>query len=95
MLSAVESIEILSEILSAKEPIKTQFIKSFQNDIWDEKLIKNELYEILSELAYDLDFYEPNEEWRKEYNGYYGCETLEAILKKGIDKIVDYTKSIS
>lgn len=56
-------------------------IKSFQNEVWDDESIKDEaLHEILSELAYDLDFYETNEEWRKEDPSYQG----DGRLKKEI-----------
>lgn len=31
----------------------------------------------MSELAYDLDFYEPNEEWKKEDTSYYSEDRLD------------------
>lgn len=88
MKSIVEIIESLNKILSESEPVRTELIKSFQNEVWDDESIKNEfLNEILSELAYDLDFYEPNEEWRKEDPSYYGDDRLKKEIRKAIKKL--------
>lgn len=90
MKSTVEIIECLNKILSESEPVRTELIKSFQNEVWDDESIKDEaLNEILSELAYDLDFYEPNEEWRKEDLSYYGYDRLKKEITKAIKKLQD------
>jgi hypothetical protein len=65
-----------------------------QSRIWDDKIIDDEaLNSILSELAYDLDFYEPNEELRKESSNYYGNDYLHTLIQESINKIVLYTKT--
>jgi hypothetical protein len=88
MKSTIEIIESLYKILSEREPVRIELIKSFQNEVWDNESIKNEtLNEILSGLAYDLDFYEPNEEWRKEDPSYYGDDRLEKEIKIAIQKL--------
>lgn len=81
-------IEHLNKILLEKETARMELIKFFQNEIWDDESIQDEkLNEILSGLAYDLDFYEPNEEWRKEDPSYYGNDRLEEEIKKAIQKL--------
>jgi hypothetical protein len=88
MKSSVELIQILNRILNVSTSEKVTLVKTLQNEIWnDESLQDKALNEILSELAYDLDFYEPNEIWKKESPNYYGDERLDEIIKSGIQRI--------
>jgi hypothetical protein len=75
-------MEILEKILTDKLDRK-RLISEFQELIWNDENAN----EILSELAYDLDFYEPNEEWRKESLNYYGDGRLEEVIKTAIQKL--------
>ena len=75
-------MEILKRILKEKENRK-QLIQEFQKLIWSDEKASEEL----SELAYDLDFYEPNEEFRKEDPSYYGDERLEEEIKLVLQKL--------
>lgn len=94
MKSTVEIIQSLNYILDAQHPERTELVKKLQNAIWNDESIEDErLNEILSELAYDLDFYEPNEEWKKESPNYYGDERLEELIKLGMQKIEEYSKA--
>jgi hypothetical protein len=94
MKSTIEMIQSLNHILDAQNSERTELVKELQNEIWsDESIQDDKLNEILSGLAYDLDFYEPNEEWKKESPNYYGNERLEEVLKLGIQKIEDYNKA--
>lgn len=94
MKSTVEIINILRHILDAQLSERTNLIKELQNEIWnDESIQDDKLNEILSELAYDLDFYEPNEEWKKESPNYYGDERLNELLQLGIQQIENYNKA--
>ncbi|MCX2433425.1 hypothetical protein [Pedobacter sp. GR22-10] len=94
MKSTVEIIESLNYILVALHPERTELVKKFQNEIWDDESIQDEkLNEILSELAYDLDFYEPNEEWEMESINYYGDKHLEELIKLGMQKLEEYNKA--
>jgi hypothetical protein len=89
MLPLTEIIIDLNGILKEKEPLRSELIKSFQNKIWDDESIKEEaLNETLSELAYDLDFYQPNEDWRKGNDSLYGTDRLEEIIKSALQKLV-------
>lgn len=75
-------MEILGKILTDKLDGK-RLISEFQELIWNDENAN----EILPELAYDLDFYEPNEEWRKEDPSYYGDDRLEVVIKTAIQKL--------
>lgn len=75
-------MEILEQILKDKQN-RSGLIKKFQELIWNDENAN----EILSELAYDLDFYEPNEEWRKQDPSYYGDERLEEEIRTAIKKL--------
>jgi len=87
MKSINELIQILNQILDENSN-KVELVKTFQNEIWNnENLQDSALNEILSELAYDLDFYENNEKWKKESQNYYGDKRLEEIVKSGIQKL--------
>lgn len=88
MKSNVELIQLLQTVLVAEYRIKQGLIKEFQDEVWNDESIQDEtLNEILSQLAYDLDFYEPNEEWRKESLSYYGDDRLEEVVKTAIQKL--------
>jgi hypothetical protein len=75
-------MKILERILDDKLNRKN-LISEFQELIWNDKNAN----EILSELAYDLDFYEPDEELRKEDSSYYGDNRLEEEIKLAIRKL--------
>lgn len=65
-----------------KSRSRERLIFEFQELIWNDENAN----EILSGLAYDLDFYEPNEELRKEDPSYYGDDRLEEV-KSAIQKL--------
>ncbi|MGV8094871.1 MAG: colicin immunity domain-containing protein [Mangrovibacterium sp.] len=88
MKSTVELIQALKQILETPISKRAEFVKAFQNEIWnDESIWDEKLNEVLSELAYDLDFYEPNEKLRKESPNYYGDERLEKEMHNVLNKI--------
>jgi len=64
--------EKLEKIITNKES-RSNEIKEFQTLIWENDLsFCNEVNECLSDLAQDLDYYEKNDEIRKEDSSYYG-----------------------
>lgn len=75
-------MEILEKILNDKANRK-QLISEFQEFVWND----DNANELLSQLAYDLDFYEPNEDLQKEDQSYYGDERLEKEIKSVIQKL--------
>jgi hypothetical protein len=74
-------MEILKKILDDKLNRK-RYIFEFQELIWNDENAN----EILSELAFDLDFYEPDDELRKEDPSYYGDDKLVEVLKSAMQK---------
>ncbi|WP_259068290.1 hypothetical protein HDF24_08775 [Mucilaginibacter sp. X4EP1] len=94
MRSTIEIIEILNKILVEDEPFKSELIVDFQTDIFkDESIVNESLDEIISDLAYDLDFYEPKEELRKQDSSFYNNERLAQIIKASIIKINNYNEA--
>lgn len=75
-------MKILEDILIDKQN-RTALIKKFQNLIWDD----DNANEVLLTLAYDLDFYEPNYDIRKDDIVYYGDERLETEIKIALQKL--------
>ncbi len=84
-------MEILRNILSDKDKRGT-LIEEFQEKVWNGAGYSTDerVNEILSELAYDLDFYEPKEEWRKEDSSYYGEERLRQEIHSALQKLEEY-----
>ncbi|HET8574613.1 MAG TPA: hypothetical protein VFM02_00370 [Candidatus Paceibacterota bacterium] len=82
---------ILDENITAEE--KDANIRIFQEIVWDDNDDDSELDEIVSQLAYDLDFYESNEESRLESLSYYDDTKLREIVKNGIQEIEEYLKN--
>jgi hypothetical protein len=90
----VEILQSLRYILDAQPLERVKLVKKLQNVIWDDESAQDEKLDgILSELAYDLDFYEPNEEWQKESPNYYGNEHLEELIELSMKKIEEYKKA--
>lgn len=86
-------IKILEE---AKEGIgyeRYNKIKEFQRIVWDDNTIEDVfINDLLAQLAYDFDYYEPDESKRKEELSYYGDEQLLKELKLGLEKLKELKK---
>jgi len=81
-------IEILNNVENISGSERTDKIKQFQKIVWDDETIQDEtLNNILSTLAYDFDYYEPDEKMRKEAPNYYGDERLLEEIKAGLEKL--------
>lgn len=67
-------------------------IAKFQEKIWNEIEINSdsEIWEMLSELAYDFDYLEQDRELRKEEPSFYGSEKLEKHICESLKKIQTY-----
>jgi hypothetical protein len=83
--SIENSFKILNKILAEKNN-KKKLIEDFQQSIWN-STNNSTAHEILNELAYDLDFYETNEQLLKEDSSYYGDERLVKEIETAINKI--------
>ena len=82
-------MEILKQILISKSNRK-QLIKEFQNQVWNKHInVSESINNILSELAYDLDYYEPDDILRSQDNSYFGNDKLEQEIQITLKKIAD------
>jgi hypothetical protein len=82
-----EIINTLGMIISDKIN-RTKLIKEFQQKVWNEELDVNEnVRNTLLELAYDMDFYEPNEALRAEDLSYYDDIKLENEIQSALKKL--------
>ena len=62
--------------------------------VWDDMSVQDDkLNDILTDIAYILEDYEPNEEWRKASLSYYGDERLEREIKSALQKLEQYASS--
>ena len=82
-------------IQNASNGMELILIQDIQTHIWDDNTIDDEyLNDLLTDIAYRLDFYEPNAEWRKESPNYYGREKLNHEINWAIDEINKYENKI-
>ncbi|MCX8486568.1 MAG: hypothetical protein ORN53_05235 [Crocinitomicaceae bacterium] len=75
-------MEILEKIVRDKLNRKL-FISEFQESIWNAENAN----EILTELVYQLDFYEPDETKRREDPSYFGDDKLAAEVALAIQQL--------
>jgi hypothetical protein len=89
-------IETLSQALREHDRRK-QLIKEFQQRVWDASPNPSERWEwaILGDLAYDLDFYEPDPDARAEDASFYGDERVEKEIRLALEKLVNQAESES
>ena len=80
--------EILEQILKSEGPKRERLIKEFQQKVWngaDDFSVSGS--EALAELAYDLDFYESDENARREDSSFYGDERLEREIRRALERL--------
>lgn len=78
----------MNEALAASGQERMLILKEFQDIAWNDVSIEDEqINDILTDAAYILDFYEPNEAWRKEDPSYYGDERLVEEIKSMLQKL--------
>lgn len=81
--------EMIVQLLISSEPERSKKISTFQQLIWKDKSIdfEEDLYEILHNLAVDLNYYVPNPEWRKEDSSYYDEQGLITNIEEALQAI--------
>jgi hypothetical protein len=64
-------------------------VKICQDIIWNSEIdnLSEVQNEILSDLAHDLDFYEPNPDWRSQDSSFYGEDRLECEIREALSKL--------
>jgi hypothetical protein len=88
-MTKIEQIkDLLYKVQRTYAHEQAEYIRELQNKIWDETNdLNDDLQEILSDLAYNLNFYERDERYRDEDLGYYGDDKLSRIVDEAINKI--------
>ncbi len=87
-------IKILNKAQNLNGFERVNKVKEFQKIVWDDETIQNEiLNDILSTLAYDFDYYEPNKKMRDEDSSYYGDERLSKEINAGLEKLKKYQEA--
>lgn len=78
-------INLLKKILESTDN-QQELISEFQNHAWNIK-DSDPISNILSDLAYDLDFYEPDSIKKNEDPAYFGHEKLIKEIQDSLKKI--------
>lgn len=89
MLNYDNILAILSRIAESTE-IDADSVKEFQRLVWIAQVPvaeQGDAWGILSELAYDLDFWEPDSKLREEDPSYYGDERAREEIRLAIRKL--------
>jgi len=86
-----EITQMLRNILQFDGKARAEAIKNFQNAIWEPtpETDSQPWYDIANDLALDIDYYEPNPEWRRECFSFYGDEKLEEIINTALRDLRD------
>lgn len=90
-IPSVESLVAKLEAALRQPEHRAQLIDEFQQAIFNAPaaMPKTCEWEILGELAYDLEFYEPNPRLRVESTSYYGDERVEQEIISALEKLRD------
>lgn len=87
-------ISLLADILSDKSH-RYQKVTDFVTTVMQCDKAENGKYQYpdaINDLAYDLDFYDPNPEMQKKY-GFYGDERLEILITNAIKELKGHNKA--
>lgn len=84
-------IDLLRQALECPDERITK-VKEFQRLVWEAE--ENEiqpserwLWDIFDDLAADLEYYEPNEVWRKESPLFFGDEKVRQLIEEALSRI--------
>ena len=88
MASTDELVAILREALQSRSGRKER-IGRFQQLVWNlpELDSGDEAREVFADLAYDLDYYEPDPRVRGEDPSFYGDERMEEEIREALNKL--------
>ncbi len=86
-------ISLLTEILSEPEKRKRS-VQIFQEEVWQGRAVFNEKWveEMLSDLAYDLDYYESEPSRCQEDSTLYGDDKLEIEVRRVLAKMKEFSR---
>lgn len=77
------------EQLLADSGQRLEHLRRFQEAVWGEEVADADpdVDDLLGELAYDLDFYEPDPRARAEDPSFFGDERLEREVRAALDRL--------
>lgn len=95
MASIAEVVESLRDILRATGSEREELVSRVQKVILNDTdlVLDAEAEGILVDLAVNMDYYEPNPEWRRHDPSYFDDARLEEYVKVGIRDIEQYLRS--
>jgi hypothetical protein len=91
MLTIPELVQLL-ELAISDRGRRAEHIQVFQNHIFGHEDLgfeHPEVEEVLRELAYDLDYYVPDERSRAEDPSYYGDDRVEQEIRSALRKLFE------
>jgi hypothetical protein len=83
-----ELIELLERAI-ADRTLRVRLVKQFQKRVWDSNDLDSEphIARVLRDLAFDLDFFEPDEKERADDPALYGEDRLEEEIRSALLKL--------
>lgn len=89
MTEIVDTLLLLIQTALHSKKDRCRAIKEFQQIVWNEQIdvVDFPIKEIFVELAYDLDYYEPEDIKRQCDSSYYGNDRLEQELMGTLYKL--------
>ena len=68
---------------------RQELVNRFQQEIWNKphSIVENWIWDVFQNLAYDLDYYEPDISMRTEDPSYYGNDQFEKEIKAAFQKL--------
>jgi len=88
MAATQELIELLERVV-AERPLRVELVKNFQERVWDSNDLGDDPHVagVLRDLAYDLDFFEPDEIARADDPALYGEDRLIEEIRSALQKL--------
>jgi hypothetical protein len=90
-----ELVDLLVRALHDR-PGRVEHVKRFQEAVWSTENLQAELENVrlLRDLAYDLDFYEPDDQARADSPASYGDARLEEEIRSALQQLTEADLSL-
>lgn len=91
MADHAELLSLLAGISTGAE-LDRSLVTELQDRIWDTKPLTgpDTVLEILADLAYDLDFWEPDPAKRREDPSFFGDDRARAEIREAVERLREY-----
>ena|SRR2546430_16717292 len=85
----VEITRLLTEAVNNNADRRGKAIRRFQNEIWNSHPLSGEewAWGLLRDLAYDLDYYEPEVKEREDEASYFGEERCRELILSALKEL--------